>query len=191
VEQNVAELAQTNPNRVEVVAYDPRWPDMYAAERDRIMAASHGQLVAFEHIGSTAVPHQRAKPIIDMMAAVPSLQGIDSLIEALNTLGYQVVETGMRNRLFLRKRAAHHGQVFHLHVVEHATWDERNERLMRDYLQAHPDAVQAYGALKDQLAAMHSEDSLAYTKAKTSFIQGIMDHARAERGLPLVDVWED
>lgn len=176
---------------VEVVAYDPRWPNIYAAERDAILVASRGHFVAFEHIGSTAVPGQRAKPIIDMMAAVPHLEDSEDLIALLHALGYHVHETGMRNRVFLPKHDPHTEQVFHLHIVEHATWDERKERLMRDYLQAHPDAMHAYGTLKDTLAATHAHDSLAYTKAKTAFIQALMDHARTERGLPPADVWED
>ncbi len=97
----------------------------------------------------------------------------------------------MRNRLFLRKQAASSGQVFHLHLVEQATWDERKERLMRDYLLAHPEAAQAYGALKDTLAATYPHDSLAYTQAKTACIQGIIDAARAERSLPPINVWND
>jgi GrpB-like predicted nucleotidyltransferase (UPF0157 family) len=70
-------------------------------------------------------------------------------------------------------------------------WPERNERLLRDYLRAHPPAAQAYGELKQQLALTYAHDSLAYTKAKTAFIQSIMDQARDQLGLPRVDVWEE
>ena len=187
----MAKTSDEIANIVAVVAYDPRWPDLYAAERDAILAVSNGHIIACEHIGSTSVPHQRAKPIIDMMMAVPSLEHSGSLVAALHTLGYHVVETGMRNRLFLRKYAPQREHLFHLHLVEHATWDDRKERLMRDYLQAHPEDVQAYGALKDTLAAIYIHDPLGYTKAKTAFIQELMDRARAERGLPPTDVWED
>jgi GrpB-like predicted nucleotidyltransferase (UPF0157 family) len=172
---------------VEVVAYNPDWPTIYKTERALLLATT-SEFVAIEHVGSTAVPGQRSKPIIDMMAAVTSLQEVDELLEQLNKLNYHVLETGMQNRLFLRKET---GQVFHLHIVEHATWDERKERLMRDYLLAHPEAVKAYGELKDTLAAQYSQDSLAYTKAKTAFIQDIMDKVMNARGLPRVNVWED
>ncbi len=173
---------------VKVVAYNPSWPDMYEAERDAILADT-SQFIVIEHIGSTAVPHQAAKPIIDMMAAVQSLED-EALLESLTKLDYHLFDAGMRNRLFLRKRAKN-GQVFHLHIVQHDTWEERKERLMRDYLLAHPEAVQAYGDLKRQLAEQFPEDSLAYTEAKTAFIQGLMDKARDALGLPRVNVWED
>ncbi len=174
---------------VEVVAHNPNWPNLYAAERARIVAGCPSYFVAFEHIGSTAVPGLRAKPIIDMMAAVPSLVGSGPLSDALNGLGYAVFETGMSNRLFLRRYTP--DERFHLHIVEYATWDERKERHMRDYLLEHPDAARAYGELKDGLARLHAEDSLAYTKAKTAFIQGVTDKVQDARGLPRFDVWED
>jgi hypothetical protein len=34
-------------------------------------------------------------------------------------------------------------------------------------------------------------DGLPYTRAKTVLVQRLVDAARAERGLPSVDVWED
>lgn len=174
---------------VEVVAYDPRWPGLYAAERARIVSVCPGAFVAFEHIGSTAVPGLRAKPVIDMMAAVPSLAESVPLVAALNGLEYRVFETGMKNRLFLRRYTP--GGRFHLHVVEQRTWDERKERHLRDYLLAHPEVARVYGTLKDGLARLHAEDSLAYTEAKTAFIQDVTDRVQDARGLPRFDVWED
>jgi GrpB-like predicted nucleotidyltransferase (UPF0157 family) len=180
-------MKPTEKMNVEVVAYHPTWPAIYKAERDVLLAVT-SQFIELEHVGSTAVPGQVAKPVIDVMAAVLSLQ--DVVLETLTELDYHLIETGMRNRLFLRKRARD-GQVFHLHIVEHDTWHERNERLMRDYLLTHPEAVQAYGDLKVQLAQQYPEDSLLYTKAKTEFIQEVMDKARDALGLPRVNVWED
>ena len=187
----MAKASKQTSDPVEIVAYNPRWADIYAAERESILAATGFQFVDFEHMGSTAIPGQRAKPIIDMMAAVVSLNEVDALILTLNNLGYQLIETGMPKRLFLRKRDEGTGQVFHLHIVEFSTWDERKERLMRDYLLEHPEAVKAYSGLKDSLATTYANDSLAYTKAKTDFIQGIIDKARDGLGLPRIDVWED
>lgn len=180
-----------NADAIEVVAYDPRWPAAYAAERARIEAIAGPAFVEFEHIGSTSVAGLRAKPIVDMMAAVERLANADALLAPLAALGYALTPTGMRNRLFLRNYAGPGGRRFHLHIVERDTWGERNERLLRDYLRAHPGDVAAYGALKDELAERHPHDSLAYTKAKTALIQQVVDRARAALGLPPVDVWED
>ena len=55
---------------IKVVAYDPDWPDLYAAERSALLRLGGAALLTLEHIGSTAVPGLPAKPVIDMMAAV-------------------------------------------------------------------------------------------------------------------------
>lgn len=187
----MAEPSNQAAETIRVVAYDPSWPHLYAREHALILAATAPSFLALEHIGSTAVPGLPAKPTIDMMAAVADLaHGVAALIP-LARLGYQCIETGMPKRLFLRKRDLEHERSFHLHIVEEASWNERNERLLRDYLLAHPQAVQAYGQLKQQLAAELAYDGLAYTKAKTAFIQSLVDQARNERGLPRVNVWEE
>ena len=175
---------------VEIVPYDPRWPYAYAAEHAELIAIGGSAIVELEHIGSTSVPGLSAKPIIDMMAAVTDLEIGHALVERLEGHGYRLIKTGMPNRLFLRRPSAVDCSAFQLHIVEQSTWDERNERLMRDYLLVHSEAVAAYAAIKIQLARDYAEDSLAYTKAKTAFIQKVVDKARAERGLSPVDVWE-
>lgn len=52
-----------------VVAYDPRWPHLYSAEKDRLLAAVGEWWLAIEHIGSEVVNRARAKrglPPIDV-----------------------------------------------------------------------------------------------------------------------------
>ena len=70
----MAELDNKSVDLVEVVAYNANWPVIYQNERDLLIKATHGQFINIEHIGSTAIPGQQAKPIIDIMASVESLQ---------------------------------------------------------------------------------------------------------------------
>lgn len=187
----MAEIPKQTAETVQIVAYDPTWPQRYLTERALVLQAIDPMFLAIEHVGSTAVSGLSAKPIIDMMAAVADLCDGLVAVAPLGTLGYQLIETGMPDRVFLRKCEPEQDCSFHLHIVEYAGWHERNERLLRDYLQAHPQAARAYAQLKQQLALTHARDSLAYTKAKTAFIQSLVDRARDEGGLPRVNVWEE
>lgn len=180
----------TYTQKVEIVDYNPQWPQIFLAEKKLLLAQARVYLLELEHIGSTAIPGQRAKPIIDMMGAIQNLDDLDKVLPQLQMLGYQRFEMGMKGRHFLSKKDSG-GQTFHLHLVEISTWPERKERLMRDYLLKHPESVKAYGNLKDELAERYAKDSVAYTKAKTEFIQAILDKARAELNLPPINVWED
>jgi len=187
----VTETPEQTADIIQIVAYDPTWPQRYLAERALVLQAITPPFLAIEHIGSTAVSGLAAKPVIDMMAAVADLRDGVAATAALATVGYQLIDAGMPDRLFLRKHQPALGCSFHLHIVEYTSWPTRNERLLRDYLQAHPQAAQAYGQLKQQLALRHAHDSLAYTKAKTAFIQSLVDRARDACGLPRVSVWEE
>ena len=55
---------------VRIVDYDPAWPDRFAVEQAKILAALGESAVAVEHIGSTSVPGLVAKPIVDILVAV-------------------------------------------------------------------------------------------------------------------------
>lgn len=173
---------------IEIRDYDPAWRDLAQRAADELMKALPGLLTVVEHVGSTAVPGLPAKPVIDLMAATPTLETVTAAEKALRTLGYRRIETGMPERIFYRR----HGEpvAYHLHVVTAKSWGTRNERLLRDHLCQHPADRDAYADLKRRLADA-GHDGAAYTRAKTALIQQMVDAARTSRDLPLVDVWEE
>lgn len=75
------------PEPVEIVPYDPRWPDWLAAIATPVAAALGSLLVTVEHVGSTAVPGLAAKPIIDVDVVVRAAN-VPAAIGRLATLGY-------------------------------------------------------------------------------------------------------
>ena len=183
-------LSNQSTNALEIVDHDRQWADAYESERTRLVNAVGNAFVHFEHIGSTAIHGLAAKPIIDMMVAVSDLTKAMDLVPLMESIGYRVTETGMRDRLFLQRKTA--GRLgYNLHIVESTTWQDRKERHLRDYLIANPGEAAAYGALKARLAKEYGGDGLAYTKAKTAFIQRATDALRDQKGLPRIDVWED
>jgi GrpB-like predicted nucleotidyltransferase (UPF0157 family) len=173
---------------IEIHDYDPGWPVAALTAMDELTAALDGRILRIEHIGSTAVPGLAAKPVIDLMAAVADLAPITAAEPTLTALGYRLIETGMRDRLFYRREGS--PVAYHFHVVTEASWAERLERLLRDHLLEHPADRAEYEQLKRALAgAGHGGDE--YTRAKTALIQRMVDDARTSRGLPIVPVWED
>ena len=175
---------------IAVVAYDPAWPQRYEAAAAELLRAVGTRFLRLEHIGSTAVPGLAAKPTIDMMASVPRLEDGLAARTALAKLGYELVETGMPDRLFFQPRTSTGTPSHHLHLVTEATWATRNERLLRDHLRNHPEQARRYGELKERLARDLGPGE-AYTRAKTALIQELVDAARDELGLPRVPVWEE
>jgi GrpB-like predicted nucleotidyltransferase (UPF0157 family) len=99
------------------------------------------------------------------------------------------VDADMPGRILLT-RDEHGVRTEHLHVVPAAGWDPMKERLLRDWPLAHPADRDRYAALKRDIVASGRTGD-AYTRARTAFVQEIVDAARAARGLPAEPVWED
>lgn len=159
---------------VVIVDYDPAWPRMFDRERMAISVALRGTARRIEHIGSTSVPGLAAKPIIDVMVGVDSLDGIEVVVRGMTALGYtHRGENGIPRRHFFEKGDAGAVNAFHVHVVELGSAYEARYLALRDLLRANPAERDAYAALKRGLAERFTEDREAYTEGKTEFIRRI------------------
>lgn len=165
---------------VVLVDYDPHWPERFEYERNRIMRALGEHAVAIEHIGSTAVPGLGAKPIIDIMVALPSLANeLPACVEPLRRIGYEYVpRPDFKDSAFFC-----HGvwgpSSRHLHLTEYgsAFWHEK--LIFRDFLRLHSDTAAEYYDLKRSLATRFAANRTAYTDAKGSYIQSVVNRARS------------
>jgi NAD-dependent deacetylase len=138
---------------LEIADYDPDWPRRYEAEADLLRAALGADLVAVEHMGSTAVPGLAAKPVIDISIGLRRAELSEDDIAAMNGLGYEYLrENGLPGRLFFRKTEAGR-RTHHVHAVEHEGEHWHRHRAFRDYLRAHPEEAERYAAEKRRLAA--------------------------------------
>jgi GrpB-like predicted nucleotidyltransferase (UPF0157 family) len=164
---------------VTVVDYDPCWPQVFAEESGRVRAALGDSAVAVEHIGSTAVPGLAAKPVIDVLAGLRTLDLTRAQIEAMEALGYEYLgEYGIPGRLFFHKgRPRSH----HVHAVLLGSDLWQRHLVFRDFLRAHSDEAQRYGNLKRNLAAEVGGDRERYLEGKSAFVYDVQERARAWR----------
>jgi GrpB-like predicted nucleotidyltransferase (UPF0157 family) len=173
---------------IRIVEYDPAWAALFDGESARLTAAIGPWVSAIEHIGSTAVPGLAAKPCIDIMVGLRTLDDAVHCIEPVTGLGYDYVpeyEDVMPYRRYFKRTAPpghlyHHSHHIHMAATSHPFWARHLD--FRDYLRAHPDQAAAYAALKRDLAAHFGDDHAGYTDAKTEFITALEAQARAWRG---------
>jgi GrpB-like predicted nucleotidyltransferase (UPF0157 family) len=170
-------------DEIEIVNYDPRWPQRFALESARIRQMLTEPLLEIEHHGSTAVPGLAAKPVVDMLVAVDSMARAARYAAVLIEYGYEAVEARYRElwpeRIVLVRRE-HGVRIAHVHLMlrAHPVW----QRLLafRDYLRRHPDVAAEYAALKRSLAGDHGGDRHAYMSAKGEFIERVTAIAMRE-----------
>ena len=167
---------------VEIVAPDPRWPDLFAAERDAVAIALAPWLVGVpEHIGSTAVPGLCAKPVIDVALGVDALDEMAARIAALVAIGF-VYRPEYEDRIPERRyfvRAAGGTPRVHLHAVVLGERLWRQHLRFRDALREDPELLAAYAALKRQL--LNSMAAVTYDWAQTSGGLGVAVRPEAWR----------
>ena len=159
---------------VELVPYDASWPALFSAERVRLLSVLRPWLVGpIEHVGSTAVPGMPAKPIIDIMAAVASLDASRSAVAALVESGYQYAPYRADvMHWFCKPSFAERSHHLHLVPFGSALWHDRIT--FRDCLRSHPAVAQEYAVLKHRLAQLHRLDREAYTGAKGPFVAQVL-----------------
>jgi GrpB-like predicted nucleotidyltransferase (UPF0157 family) len=140
-----------NKRIVEVVPYNPTWKQKYRKEAKKIEEIFRQIFIDIYHIGSTAVPKIKAKPIIDIMVEVKDINKVDSYNKQMEELGYEALgEYGIPKRRFFQK--GDNKQTHHVHIFERGSPQIKRHIDFRDYLISHPKDAREYSRLKEKLA---------------------------------------
>jgi GrpB-like predicted nucleotidyltransferase (UPF0157 family) len=130
-----------------------------------------------EHIGSTSVPRLKAKPILDMMAAVHDLNSASDAIPVLSRHGYINFQHRPATLAFYRRWPGDPGpDSHHLHLTERGSSLWRERLAFRDALRANQELARQCRELKRRLAA-DSPDLGVYTAGKRAFIVQVLEEA--------------
>lgn len=169
---------------VQITDYDPMWPELFTAQRDRLTVDLRPWLCRpIEHVGSTAAPELAAKPIIDMAAPVTSLSDARRALPVLGRTGWLHWPSDPNSawRLwFLRPRPQ--TRTHHLYLIEHDDPHLLELIAFRDQLRTDRRLREEYAALKRALAQGYRDHREAYTAAKRGFVA----KALREKGIELL-----
>jgi GrpB-like predicted nucleotidyltransferase (UPF0157 family) len=181
VESFEDKLRRVLGERIDVVDYDPEWPERFRSEAARLETYfPPGSIRRIEHIGSTAVPGLAAKPIVDILVGVDDFGFVVGEVAPLmEAAGYDYFwrpafgEDGPRYPWFIgRDRSG--ARISHIHVALIGDASQWDRVAFRDCLRRHSEVAREYGDLKRELAARYADDREAYTLGKTAFITRVM-----------------
>ena len=165
------------PQHITVVNYDPEWPSKYVRERDYITEILKDNCISIYHIGSTSVPGLAAKPIIDIMVVVRSLERVDTVAEKLSNIGYEYLgEFGIAGRRYLRKGGDE--RTHQIHIFQADDWNNIGRHLaFRDYMRTHERERNRYAKIKKDLAQKFPYDIDGYCNGKENFVREMENYA--------------
>jgi GrpB-like predicted nucleotidyltransferase (UPF0157 family) len=178
-------IARVVTEDVAIVPYNPRWPERFEQERLHLLSCLPPDVIGrIEHFGSTAVPGLPAKPIVDILVEVASLDETRQRIAPiLESQGYDYFwrpswgdDTPPFYAWFI-KRDRKGNRTHHIHMVE-SDFEHWDRLLFRDYLIEHAEVAVEYSNLKMSLSGTHHNDRVAYTQGKSEFVRRVTAAAK-------------
>jgi GrpB-like predicted nucleotidyltransferase (UPF0157 family) len=160
-----------------LVDYDDAWPMRFEREARHIRTALGTRALMLEHAGSTSVPGLVAKPIIDIVLAVPDSSNENDYVPALEAEGYalRIREPDWYEHRVLKKT----DPSVNLHVFSADCPEIDRMVAFRDHLRANQADRELYERTKRELASQHWEYVQDYADAKTEVVEEIIARAGA------------
>lgn len=159
--------------KIVVMPYDEKWAQAFLDIKSELDAVLGGLPISIEHVGSTSVQGLAAKPIIDIDVVVRRTD-VGAAIKALATIGYEHEGNGgIEDREMFKYSGKENLMEHHLYVCPEDSAELKRHVLFRDYLRAHPDAVQAYSQIKKEAADLYPHDIDSYINHKSAVIEKI------------------
>lgn len=161
--------------KIELENYNHQWPLAFETEKKLLLQVAGDWLYgAIEHVGSTSVPGLLAKPIIDIMFGVESLDASKPAIQTLANINYCYYPYKTEVMHWFCKPEPE-ARTHHLHLIPYQSelWYERLK--FREILRKNSSVAQRYASLKLDLANQNSQDREAYTQNKWPFIKGVLN----------------
>ncbi|MGH3220513.1 MAG: GrpB family protein [Streptosporangiaceae bacterium] len=163
----------------QIVGHRGRWREDFS-RLAAALAQDIPDVVAVEHIGSTAIPGMPARDILDVEVIVTKLEDEAAFAVPLRRLGFRrfnppdLAAAGLR--LFVPDDG--NGRV-HVHVCEVGSAQSRRHVAVRDYLRAHPDEARRYADVKREAARLAAGSRVAYSRGKDRYLQALEHTALA------------
>ncbi|MGM8214835.1 GrpB family protein [Bacillaceae bacterium W0354] len=165
-------------NEVKLLPFNSNWKKSFVEEKKLLELLIGEHITGIEHFGSTAIPGIKAKPIIDILIGVRSLEDVEKF--DAKKLGeadyYHLPRVQIEGKVLFAKFSdlKNLTRTHYVHIVEHGGdwWKEHLN--FRDQLIANPSLAKEYETLKVKYATEYPDDVQAYTDAKEEFVESVL-----------------
>lgn len=172
-----------------LVPHSPLWTAEFEALRSVYAAALGDLILRVEHVGSTAIPGLRAKPIIDIDIVMAGYGSFPKIVEGLAALGYKHNgDQGITHREAFNRADAtvpycqppKQWPQHYLYVCPADSEELRRHILFRDALRHRADWRAEYEAIKQGIANRSADDRKKYAEIKEAECREFVEHVLRE-----------
>lgn len=158
---------------VRLLTYNPEWAETGKLVTRELSEIFGSCAVEVRHIGSTAVPGLKSRPIIDIAVGVRSFDDVPQFFSHLSERSYNhKCESDTENQIFI---TAIKGRCnVYIHVVIHGKTLWNSYIAFCECLQNDGDVRARYEDLKESLATRFANDRRSYTIGKSDFVRRIL-----------------
>ena len=162
---------------VQLEPHDKQW-DEAAIQTIKIFKSILGDdAIDIQHIGSTAIPPIKAKPIIDIAVGVTDFEKIMSYNEQLQKEGIFYRGSDVENQiLYVMGDMEKDIWTHHFHFVIRYGTEWKNYIHFRDYLNDNENMALQYQRVKEELESKYADNRGLYTKGKKDIIDIILNN---------------
>lgn len=163
------------------MSYNRNWPQEFEQSRSLLLWAGEGWIGEVQHVGGTAIEESLAQPVIDMLAGIDELQGLNEAAELVEGLNYVRLPSPSwcddELTAYLQKPRV--GEVTHTVLLvrrEGAIW--QRALAIRDHLQQSISDRQLLDTLKREHLVDTCDAVQRYASAKNDFFQILHEHLK-------------
>jgi len=164
---------------VRLLEHEKEWETTAQSTIGLLREILGGSARDIQHVGSTSIPHIRAKPIIDIAVGTDDLDDVMRFAPALEAAGviHRPVNDDEGQRFFACGDFAADTRTHHIHVVRYGSKEWQDYLGFRDYLTRFPEEARLYEREKLRLAELYGGDRAAYTEGKSDIIRYLLRRA--------------
>lgn len=165
---------------VELLPHNPLWIKKAKETITELKGVLGDSAVDIQHVGSTSVPSIKAKPIIDIVVGVKSLDCILKFKSHLSKKGYVHREKNdnEHQRFFIKENPIKNIVTHHIYMVIFESRQWQDYIGFRNYLINDTEAALVYEGVKCELAKEYEGNRDLYTKCKNPFISTALRKAQ-------------
>ena len=160
---------------VQLQPHDKQWKNVATQTIEKLKSVLGKDAIDIQHIGSTAIPAIKAKPIIDIVVGVTDFDKVMLHNEQLRQVGIFYRGSDVEHKvLYVMGDMEADIRTHHIHIVKWNGTEWKNYIHFRDYLNANENMALQYEKLKEEMERKYADDRVAYTNGKQNMINKIL-----------------